>query len=150
MLEVDGIVAVLLFMFWIWAILDVIATDSALCRNLPKGMWLILVLLLPDIGALAWLLLGRPERGSWRPGSTDYATPRRPVGLEDDPRYSPTPAVTDRRSAELDRQLDEWEAEQQRKSEDLDRREAELRRRELELRERELERRERDLGNGAE
>jgi hypothetical protein len=149
MLEVDGIVALLLFMFWIWAILDVIATDSALCRNLSKGLWLILVLLLPDIGAIAWLLLGRPERGSWRPGSTDYATPRRPVGLEDDPRYSSTPSVTDRRSAELDRELDEWEAEQRRKSDDLDRREAELRRREIELREREVERRERDLGDGA-
>ena len=77
MIDVDGIVAVALFMFWIWALLDCIATDSAMCRNLPKPMWLILVLILPDIGALAWLLLGRPEKAGWRPGSTDYATPRR-------------------------------------------------------------------------
>ena len=75
-------------MFWIWALLDCIATDSAMCRNLPKPMWIILILILPDIGALVWLLLGRPERASWRPGSTDYAAPRRPVGLEDSPRYS--------------------------------------------------------------
>jgi hypothetical protein len=142
--EAGGIVALLLMAFWIWAILDVIATDAALCRNLPKGVWLILVLILPDIGSIAWLLLGRPERGSWKPGSTDYSAPRRPVGYEDDPRYTATPAITDRRSAELDRRLDDWEAEQRAKQRELDRKEAELRERELALRERELEQRERE------
>jgi hypothetical protein len=142
-IELEGLVGVLLLAFWIWAILDVIATEAELCRNLPKGVWLILVLILPDIGSLVWVLLGRPERGSWRPGSTDFSAPRRPVGLEDDPRYSATPAVTDRRSEELDRRLDEWEAAQRAKDADLDRREAELRERELALREREIEKRER-------
>ncbi|MGZ3424969.1 MAG: PLD nuclease N-terminal domain-containing protein [Polyangiales bacterium] len=142
-IELEGLVGVLLLGFWIWAILDVISTEAELCRNLPKGVWLILVLILPDIGSIVWVLLGRPERGSWRPGSTDFSAPRRPVGLEDDPRYSPTPAVTDRRSEELDRRLDEWEAAQRAKDADLDRREAELRERELALREREIERRER-------
>ncbi len=142
--EVDGLVALVLFAFWVWALLDVIATDATLCRNLNKGVWLLIVLFLPDIGALAWLLLGRPEKGAWRPGSTDYSASRRPVGVEDHPRYSATPAVTDRRSAELDQQLDAWEAEQRAKQADLDRRERELRERELALRERELERRERE------
>ena len=48
----------------IWAIFDCISTDAALCRNLPKGVWLILVLILPDIGSIAWLLLGRPQNAS--------------------------------------------------------------------------------------
>ena len=110
----EGFVFLILFAFWIWAILDVIATDSGLCRNLPKGVWLILVLLLPDIGSLAWLLLGRPEKRSWKPGSTDYSAPRNPIAYEDHPRYSATPEITDRRSQELDRRLDAWEAEQRR------------------------------------
>jgi hypothetical protein len=118
-----------------------------LCRNLPKGIWLILVLILPDIGSLAWLLLGRPEKGSWKPGSTDYSAPRRPIAYEDHPRYSSTPEITDRRSEELDRRLDDWEAEQRAKQADLDRREAELRERELSLREREIEKRERESGS---
>ena len=143
LIEAEGLVFLILFAFWIWAILDVIATDSGLCRNLPKGVWLILVLLLPDIGSLAWLLLGRPEKGSWRPGSTDYSAPRRPIAYEDHPRYSATPEITDRRSEELDRRLDAWEAEQRVKKAELDRREAELRERELLLREREIEKRER-------
>jgi hypothetical protein len=143
LIEAEGLVFLVLFAFWVWAILDVIATDSGLCRNLPKGVWLILVLLLPDIGSLAWLLLGRPEKGSWKPGSTDYSAPRRPIAYEDHPRYSATPEITDRRSQELDRRLDAWEAEQRVKKAELDRREAELRERELLLREREIEKRER-------
>jgi Phospholipase_D-nuclease N-terminal len=159
--ETGGIVFVALILFWVWALFDCVATDASLCRNLPKGLWIILVLILPDIGSLLWLLLGRPERASWRPGSSDYSKPRRPVGLEDHPRYSATPGVTDRRSAELDAQLAEWEKERQSRAiepptkdratldaweAELNRRELELRRRELEQRERELESRERDDG----
>jgi len=141
--EAEGVVFLVLFAFWIWALLDVIATDASACRNLPKGVWLILVLILADIGSVAWLLLGRPERGHWRPGSTDYSTPRRPIAVEDQPRYgTATPEITDRRSEELDRRLDAWEAEQRTKKAELDRRETELRERELALREREIERRE--------
>jgi hypothetical protein len=62
---------------------------------------------------LVWLLFGRPKKAEWRPGSTDHASPRRRVDLEDAPRYSPTPIITDRRSAELDRELERWEREQQ-------------------------------------
>jgi hypothetical protein len=170
MFDVDALVAVVLFMFWIWALLDCIATDSAMCRNLPKPMWIILVLILPDIGALVWVLLGRPERASWRPGSTDYAAPRRPVGLEDSPRYSASPNISDRRSEELNRELERWEREQKAPDppstssptakpasasasaspqpdldewqKQLDEREAEIRRRELEVRQRELDQRE--------
>src|SRR4051812_34993491 len=158
--DAEGIVFVALFLFWIWALLDCISTDAALCRNLPKPMWIILVLILPDIGSLIWLLLGRPERSSWRPGSTDYAAPRRPVGLEDSPRYSGPQSVTDRRSEELDRELERWEQERKAAEapapaasastaaspelvewqQQLDQREADLKRRELELREKELDR----------
>jgi hypothetical protein len=117
MLLGDGIIGFLLLIFWVWAIFDVISTDSAMCRNLPKMPWLIIVIVLPEIGGIAWLLLGRPERASWRPGSTDYAAPRRPVGFEDSPRYSASPEVSDRRSEELNEQLERWEREQREKRE---------------------------------
>jgi len=146
----EGLVGLVLLLFWIWALLDVISTDASMCRNLPKPMWIILVLILPDIGAIIWLLLGRPEKAHWRPGSIDYAAPRRPVGLEDSPRYSPTPIINDRRSQELDEELERWERERaaakhpelDELQQQLDRREAEIRRRELELRQRELDQRE--------
>jgi hypothetical protein len=148
LLDVEGLAFVVLFMFWIWALLDCVATDSAVCRNLPKPMWILIVLFLPDIGSLLWVLLGRPEKASWRPGSVDYASPRRPIGPEDAPRYSATPIITDRRSKELDAELERWEREksQPKDQPDLDEWRRDLDRRELELRQRELEKRERDLG----
>src|SRR5690348_15193737 len=110
--DAEGVFALVLLLFWLWAIFDCIATDASLCRNLPKGVWLVLVIILPDIGSIAWLLLGRPEKAHWRPGATDYSSARRPVGFEDHPRYSAIAGVTERRSEELDRVLDEWEASQ--------------------------------------
>lgn len=110
MVAFGGIVGFLIFALWIWAIFDCISTDASLCRNLPKGVWLILVIFLPTIGSLAWLLLGRPERAGWRPGSTQYSGhPGNPLGLEDHPRYTGSFGVSDRRSAELDEQLAQWE-----------------------------------------
>jgi Phospholipase_D-nuclease N-terminal len=117
MIDAEGIVAVAFLLFWIWALLDCIATDSAMVRNLPKLMWILLVLILSVIGALAWLLLGRPEKADRRPGSSDYTSRRRPVGVEDSPRYSSTPIITDRRSRELDAELERWERQQRERGE---------------------------------
>lgn len=165
--EVEGIVAVVVLVIWIWALVDCITTDSELCRNLPKGVWLIIVLLLFDLGAILWVLLGRPANKHWRPstGPTDYSAPRRPLGAEDRTGFSGE--VSDRRSAELDRRLEAWEAQQPAAitppesgpssasdggeldawEADLARREAELRRRELELRQRDLDASEGELGD---
>jgi hypothetical protein len=120
-LEIDGLVGLAFLGFWIWALLDVIATDASLCRNLSKAVWLLLVILLADIGALLWLLAGRPHKGAWRLQTTDYAAPRRPLGVEDEPGFHEnTTAITDRRSQELDEQLAQWEREQERKRDEED------------------------------
>jgi hypothetical protein len=108
----SGVIFLIVFAFWIWALLDVIATDSEACRNLPKVAWLIIVFLLADIGAVAWILFGRPPKGHWMPRTTDFAAPRRPVGFEDQPDFAERPEITDRRSRELDLRLEAWEAEQ--------------------------------------
>ena len=97
-------------------IFDVIATDETLVRSLPKMAWLFIVIVLPDIGSIAWLALGRPQFAGWRPGDTEGRATRRVVGPEDRPDFSPSgggPRDTDR--------LQAWEA-------DLQRREQELRR----------------------
>jgi hypothetical protein len=107
----------LLFLFWVWALIDVIATDSSLARNLPKLVWVLLVIFLFDIGALVWLLLGRPEGAGFWPGGAIRGTGRQQPGYRGtspyrtapEPRYLGDYEVTDRRSAELDRELEEWE-----------------------------------------
>lgn len=160
--EIGGVVGFLLLALWIWALVDCISSDPAMIRNLPKFGWLVIVILLLDIGAVLWLLLGRPLNKHWRPtvyGETETSS-RRPPGVDDGTRYAPE--VTDRRSAELDRRLAAWEQrraleagdaapgppqddELAARADELDQREAELRRRELELRARELDARERAL-----
>jgi len=55
-----GLFGMVMMALWIYAIFDVIATDSILVRNLPKGMWVGLVVFFPLIGSIAWLTLGRP------------------------------------------------------------------------------------------
>ncbi len=105
------------FGFWVWALLDVLATDTEECRNLPKVAWLLIVFFLGPLGGAIWTLFGRPPKGSWMPRPTDLSRPRRPVGYEDEPTFASRPEITDRRSQELDRRLDEWEAEQRAKRE---------------------------------
>lgn len=117
-----------LLAFWLWAIFDVISTDEAMVRNLPKFAWLMLVIFLSSIGAVAWLLLGRPENAGFRPGDT---TPRqRFTGPEDGPSWADESSKR-ARYAELDEELDrrleekrlaEWEAELRRREAELEQR----------------------------
>jgi len=86
---VPGLAGGLLLIFWLWALFDVIMTDSLLIRNMQKGTWVFLVLIVPTIGAVAQLLLGRPEHGSLAPGGqvryeyNPHRIERRPLGAED-------------------------------------------------------------------
>ena len=110
-----GLIGFLLIALWIYCIFDVISTEEVLVRSLPKMAWLIIVIILPDIGSIAWLALGRPVFAGWRPGDTSGRQTRRVVGPEDRPDFSSAgrPPDSDRLAA--------WEA-------DLLRREQELRR----------------------
>ena len=57
-----GAFGFLLLGLWIFCILDVITTPEQDMNHLPKGVWLIIVLLLPDIGSIVWLVVGRDRR----------------------------------------------------------------------------------------
>ncbi|MGH2685697.1 MAG: PLDc N-terminal domain-containing protein [Actinomycetota bacterium] len=85
-----GLLGMAIFGLWLYCIFDVVSTDAALVRNLPKVVWLVFVLLVPLIGSLVWLGLGRPPYGGWRPGDTSRRPPRRgPTGPDDDPDWRP-------------------------------------------------------------
>jgi hypothetical protein len=57
----DGLLSLVVLALWIFCLIDVITTDESVCRNLPKTVWLLLVVFLPAIGSLAWLIAGRPQ-----------------------------------------------------------------------------------------
>jgi hypothetical protein len=46
---------------WIYCLFDVIMTDESRIRNLPKVTWIFIVLVTSLVGAVAWLVAGRPQ-----------------------------------------------------------------------------------------
>ncbi len=73
------LVTVGLLSFAVWAALDVLQTPVARVQLLPKTLWFALTLV-PLVGALAWLTLGRTVVARVRP-------PVRPVAPDDDPDF---------------------------------------------------------------
>lgn len=61
MLLADGALGMVLLVVWVYCIFDAITSDAAAVRNLPKGVWVVLVIILSDIGSLLWLVAGRPQ-----------------------------------------------------------------------------------------
>jgi hypothetical protein len=59
----DGTLALVLLALWVFCLIDVITSSDADIRNLPKMAWLFIVLILPDIGSIAWLVAGRNWQG---------------------------------------------------------------------------------------
>jgi Phospholipase_D-nuclease N-terminal len=57
--QAAGLVTLVL---WLYCLFDAITTPDAVCRNLPKIVWVLIVLLFPLIGSIAWLVAGRPQR----------------------------------------------------------------------------------------
>ena len=73
----------------IYCLVDVIGTRDDRVRNLPKIGWIVIVLLFPLVGSVAWLLAGRPrpERPRTRgqgaaPGFPEYDRPGRAAAAD--------------------------------------------------------------------
>jgi len=81
----------------IYALIDILSTPRQQARALPKWLWLLLIVIIPFVGAVAWLLLGRPFASGM--GAAPVATPRSssrlsgtarrrgPVAPDDDPTF---------------------------------------------------------------
>jgi hypothetical protein len=54
-------VGVILFGIWVYCLLDVIMADEYRIRNLSKATWIMIVLFTFEVGAVAWLVAGRPQ-----------------------------------------------------------------------------------------
>ena len=71
MLYLNGAGAVLELGLLVFCVLNVITTPEDQVRNLPKLLWLVLVVFLPIVGPIAWLVAGRPVAPT-RPGGLPY------------------------------------------------------------------------------
>lgn len=79
MLFFDGALGLVVLALWVFCLIDVISTDESLCRNMPKTWWVLIVLLLPDLGAVLWLVAGRPWQVTSRTANPLYRGQRGPV-----------------------------------------------------------------------
>ncbi len=58
------VLAVVAVAFTIYTLVDVLLTDRSRVRGLQKPLWAILVVLLPVIGGVLWLIIGKARRTS--------------------------------------------------------------------------------------
>jgi drug/metabolite transporter (DMT)-like permease len=63
----------------VFAIVDLAVIDPRRVRTLNKPVWVLIIVLLPVIGALLWFLVGRERR--------DAGGQRRTVAPDDDPAF---------------------------------------------------------------
>jgi hypothetical protein len=64
MLFFDGAAGLVMLGLWLFCLLDAITSDAAAVRNLPKVTWVFIILFTVEIGAIAWLIAGRPQSSS--------------------------------------------------------------------------------------
>ncbi|WP_043629682.1 PLD nuclease N-terminal domain-containing protein [Nonomuraea candida] len=79
------LIGLALLAFWLFSLFDVVTTPEDEVRNVPKPLWILVVVLVPLIGGLVWMARGRPRapRAPWpvTPG------PGMPKGPDDDPDF---------------------------------------------------------------
>ena len=82
-----GIMAVLSIALTVFALADCVQTQDDKVRGVPKWAWIVLIVLIPWVGPLTWLFVGK-ER-SWGRGSSGSPGPRRdgPLAPDEDPEF---------------------------------------------------------------
>jgi hypothetical protein len=110
----------------VYCLIDCIQSDSERVRNLPKLVWVLLIVLLPLVGGIAWLVAGRPARST--PGRTSWPSTRTsgfpeqgrpgraPLGPDDDPDFLRQLRDVD---DEHERTLKQWEDDLRRREQHL-------------------------------
>lgn len=73
--------AVIAVAFTLYSLVDAAMTDHSRARGVSKPVWIVIIVLLPVIGAVLWLMIGKgsPASGS---GSQHRVAP------DDDPRFT--------------------------------------------------------------
>jgi hypothetical protein len=136
LLRFGGALFIVVLVIWLYCLLDAITSNENDVRSLPKIVWVLIVLFTFEVGAVLWLLFGRPRRstgpvqrfggtgryetwqGRVRPaGGADRSTRPAP---DDDPEF--LAGLGRRANDEHKNLLDQWEADLRRREEDLRRR----------------------------
>lgn len=109
----------------LYCVVEAISSRDDEVRNLPKVLWIVLILFFPFVGSIAWLAAGRPQAQSrrleaWEREATDFP--------EYD-RHGRFAAAAPEADSEFLRTVRERAEEQRRKGQEMKRAEEEARRR---------------------
>jgi hypothetical protein len=74
MIRFELLSGLLVLALCVYCLIDVIGRSDGEIRNLPKLAWVVLVLLFPLVGSIAYLVAGRPL-GTARPSAHERAVP---------------------------------------------------------------------------
>jgi len=66
----------------LYGLIDCAQREDSADRSLPRWGWLIIIFLIPTLGAVAYLIAGRPKR----PGNGGKK-PKRSIAPDDDPDF---------------------------------------------------------------
>ena len=105
----------------VYCLIDCVQTPEDQVRNLPKVVWVIQILLLPFVGGIAWLVVGRPQGGRrrqrWGPGNGFPEADRpRPIAPDDDPAFLRQVQAD---TKEHEAMLKQWEADLRRREQEM-------------------------------
>ena len=65
--------------FTIFALIDLLMTEKSRVRALNKPLWALIIIVLPALGGILWLALGKSRSGP--------STPARSMAPDDDPAF---------------------------------------------------------------
>ncbi|HEX7352380.1 PLD nuclease N-terminal domain-containing protein [Brachybacterium sp.] len=77
-----GIIAVLSIALTVFALADCVQTEDEKVRGLPKWAWIVLIVLIPWVGPITWLFVGK-ERSS----GTGRQQRKGPTAPDEDPDF---------------------------------------------------------------
>ncbi|MFG3054421.1 PLD nuclease N-terminal domain-containing protein [Kitasatospora sp. NPDC048239] len=105
---------------WVWAFIDCLTAPEDEVKHLPKVVWVIIVLLFPPLGPIAWLVAGK-RRGFVQGRTADQVAPARPrdgrpLAPDDDPEFLASLKKDDKQHEDM---LKQWEADLRRREEEL-------------------------------
>ncbi|MQS13593.1 PLDc_N domain-containing protein [Streptomyces kaniharaensis] len=113
---------------WVWAFIDCLTTPEDEVKHLPKVVWVIIVLLFPLVGSIAWLVAGKQRgvpraasTGARTPGRPEHERPRggRPLAPDDDPEFLASLNSLKKNNKDHEDMLKQWEADLRRREQEL-------------------------------
>jgi hypothetical protein len=77
-IKLEMLLGVVTFALWVYCLVSAISAPSSSIRNLPRVAWILLILLFPLVGSIAWLVAGRPDDGTARRSPHEREAPAYP------------------------------------------------------------------------